>query len=346
MCTVNRLIDKKGTILTSRTMEFATSMGWQLVAVPRHMQWISPSPTDSRSLVWKNRFGFIGIGGSAHPDFIQDGMNEAGLAFSALWYEADMRWQDVGEDEQDRALANVMFGSWVLGNFRTVGEVTSALSGVKVFGHFAPAIQIIPPLHFIIFDASGGCIVIEFENGQVQVHENTLGILTNAPEFSWHLNNIRQYIHLTNRPVPPLLCAGRNFVTTAVGEGMVGLPGDTTSPSRFLKMVFLTHHAMPSPDPATLLKTARHIANTVDIVKGTELLTNPDGSFNSDACTQWMAFRDLTHRVYYYHTYDNPNLRKVELAAISFDGTKVCTKPLDGQQETVVDVTAGLAGMR
>lgn len=342
MCTVHRLVDEQGTILASRTMEFAAAMGWNIVAVPRNMQWNSKNPLSSHGLAWKNRFGFVGISGAAHPDYMQDGMNEAGLAFSALWYEADMRWQDVGDHERGRALANIMFGSWVLGNFRLVEEVAAALSGVKVFGLFVPAIQVVPPLHFIIFDAEGGCIVIEYENGQVQVHDNPLGILTNAPEFPWHLKNIRQYIHLTNRPVPSMHYAGREFSTTAVGEGMVGLPGDTTSPSRFLKMVFLTKHAVKCPDTTTLLTTARHIVHAVDIVKGSELLLNPDGSFNPDACTQWVAFRDLTHRIYYYFTYDNPNLRKVELAALSFEGTKICSQPLDHWQETITDVTAGL----
>ena len=118
---------------------------------------------------------------------------------------------------------------------------------------------------------------------------------------------------------------------------MVGLPGDSTSQSRFLKMVFLSKNAVRCPDAASLLNAAQHIVNAVDIVKGSELIFKPDGSFNYDACTQWVVFRDVTHRIYYYRTYDNPNLRMIGLAKCPFEGDKVLVRPLDCQQEQIFD---------
>ena len=343
MCTVHRLVDEKGTILASRTMEFAADMDWKIVAVPRNLPWKSSNPAGSHGLQWENRHGFVGIGGAGRPDVIMDGMNEAGLAFSSLWFEPDMRWQDIGESEQDRALAHTMVGTWILGNFIKVDEIKTALREVKVFGQFSSHLQEAPPQHYIVFDAAGGCIVIEYEDGRLQIYDNPLGIMTNAPNFPWHLTNIRQYIHLTNEPSQPMKFAGREFTsTTGAGEGMVGLPGETTSQSRFLKMVFLSKNAVSCPDTASLLNAAQHIVNAVDIVKGSELIFNSDGSYDYDACTQWVAFRDVTNRVYYYRTYDNPNLRKIELSRWSFEGAKVFVMPLDCLQEQIFDVTEKL----
>ena len=346
MCTVHRLVDENGTILASRTMEFAADMEWKIVSVPRNRQWQSRSPAGLSGLHWKNQYGFIGIGGAGRPDTIIDGLNETGLAFSSLWFEPDIQWQDIVKNEQDRALAHTTVGSWILGNFEKVDEVKTELAKVKVFGQFSSHLQEAPPQHYIVFDASGSCIVIEYEDGQLQVYDNPLGIMTNAPNFPWHLTNVRQYIHLTNEPIRPMKFAGREFVTTAAGEGMIGLPGDSTSPSRFLKMVFLSKYAVRCSDVASLLNTAQHIVNTVDIVKGAELLFNTDGSFNYDACTQWVAFRDLTHLVYYYRTYDNPNLRKIELMKLSFEGDKVLVMPLDTQPEQIFDASNKMIEVR
>ena len=98
---------------------------------------------------------------------LSDGMNENGLAVGLLWFESDMKWQDVAPGEMKQALAQGMVGDWILGNFATVEDVKQEISNVKVFNYADPKTKMSPTVHFIVYDAKGGCIVIEYEDGEM-----------------------------------------------------------------------------------------------------------------------------------------------------------------------------------
>ena len=266
-------------------------------------------------------------------------MNEKGLAVGMLWYETDMKWQDVAPDERSRSLAQAMVGDWILGNFASVEDVRREIRKVKVFKYTDPESKISPTVHFIVYDASGGCIVIEYENGLCNIYDNPLGIMTNAPGFQWHLTNLRQYPGLTTENPEPYQMYGRTFLPTGHGAGMFGLPGDLTPPSRFVRLAVLTRFSDRQPDAGRSLNLAQHIMNTFDIPLGLVTDATLDKTTVLKESTQWASFRDLANRIYYFRTYDNQNLRRIDLNALDFSGTAVKRIQMFGTPEAIVDIT-------
>lgn len=339
-CSVFSVTAKDKTIISGRTMEFGHDMGYAMIVVPRGKGFQSPAPEGVAPAKWTTKYGYVANNVLGKEDGISDGLNEAGLSFSLLWYDGDMKWQSVTPKDKTPALANIVFGSWVLGSFGSVKEAAQAINKVKVFGHKNPELGgAVLPGHFILHDASGDCIVIEYEQGQVNVYENPLGIMTNAPNFPWMLTNLRNYAGMTNDQIPPAVFGGKTYPATGHGAGMFGLPGDLTPPARFVRMAVMKKFADPQENAQGLLNQAQHIVSALHIVRGMAVDRDAKGNITASESTQWSSFRDLTNRVYYYRTYDNFNLRMIDLKRIDFQAKAVKTLPMFTDKEIIVDMT-------
>lgn len=338
-CTLFRVTAKDGTVISTRTMEFGVDIGYSLVRVPRGHAFTSPAPGNKTGLSWNTRYGYVGASAFGDATMVMDGLNEKGLAFSYLWYESDMKWPEVGPDETGRALAHHLLGSWILSTFASVEEVKKEIGKMKVFGFSISQMKLAPPLHAAVQDAAGGSMVIEYENGQLRVYDNPLGVMTNAPNFPWMVANLRNYIGMSPSVPGAAEYAGIRLNPTGHGSGMWGLPGDLTPPSRFVRVAVMTHFADQQEDPARTLNLAQHIVSAVHIVKGMAVDRAPDGKILASETTQWTFFRDLTNRVLYYRTYDNFNLRRIDLSKLDFGAKGVKTIPLYGDVEAVKDIT-------
>ncbi len=338
-CGSFRVTADDGSILAVRSMEFSIDLKYDIIVVPRNMDFESPAPDNKKGLKWKTLFGYAGVAVFGMEHGASDGMNEKGLAMSLLWYENDMIWQNVGPKQSSRALAQTYLVDWVLGNFSTVDEVKKNIQNVRVFSYAEPSIKMSLPSHFIVYDAFGGSIVIEYDNGVCNVYDNPLGIMTNAPNFPWQMTNLRQYIGMrTENPASPMI-KGKLVLPTGHGEGMIGLPGDYTPPSRFVRFYVLTRYVDSQPDAKGNLNLAQHIINTFDIPQGIITDLQPDGKTVLKELTQWVTFKDLTNRILYFRTYDNFNIRKVDLKALDFGAKSVKRISMFDRPEGITDVT-------
>ncbi len=338
-CMSFQVTAKDGNVMIGRTMEMGIDSHWKIAVVPRNMQFTSPAPGDKKGLTWKNKYGYVAVVGWGMDEMASDGINEAGLSFGGLWYEPDTKYQEIGPGEEQRALAQIMSGAWILGNFSTVDELKQAVAGIKVFGYVVPALGIAPPAHGIVYDASGKSVVMEFGDGKMNLYDNPMGVLTNAPDFPWHIKNLRQFIGMNNENPKPRNMAGVKLVPTGHGAGMIGLPGDLTPPSRFVRLGVTTYFA---DQPETLdkaLNICQHIVNSFRIVSGMVVDRDPQGKVVGKETTQWASFRDLTNKIFYFETYENPDLRKVELKKLDFGGNKVRFIDMYGDSQSVKDVT-------
>lgn len=339
-CSVFRVTAKDGTIISGRTMEFGLDMNYAMIVVPRGKNFISPAPDNRPGLKWKTKYGYVANNVFGEETAVTDGLNEAGLSFSLLWYDSDMQWQTVGPKEKPSALAHFMFGSWVLGNFSTVDEAAKELKKIKVFGYKNPQMGgVAIPAHFILHDAKGGCIVIEYEHGELHVYDNPLGIMTNAPNFPWMVTNLRNYAGMVTDQREQQDFSGLKIKPTGHGSGMFGLPGDITPPSRFVRLAVMTRFADQQENAARALNLAQHIVSAIHIVKGMAVDRAKDGRITASETTQWSAFRDLTNRVYYFRTYDNFNLRKIDLKKLDLSGGAVKKISMYEDVEIITDLT-------
>jgi choloylglycine hydrolase len=314
-CTDFRIKAADGTVMVTRSLEFAEAFQSNLRSSPRNRVFDSVAPDGKAGFTWKGKYGYVYLDG-LNVDTVVDGMNEAGLSFEELYLPGLAEYQTVTADQDAKALPYTSFGDWILSNFRTIDEVRQALPSIVVFANKLPELgDTIFPVHFSVFDISGKGIVIEYIAGKLHIYDN-IGVMTNSPSYDWHTTNLLNYIHLAPINPPNVIVNGMTYQANGQGYGMVGLPGDISPPSRFVKTATLLQVAVPSADAQGALNMAQHIINNVDIPLGAAREPQ-SGNYISDI-TQWVVFKDLTHKNFYYRTYDDMTLRMVSLAKINF----------------------------
>jgi choloylglycine hydrolase len=239
-----------------------------------------------------------------------DGLNENGLSVGTLWLP-ETKLPAVPPASSTRpAMDFINLAGWFLGTCSTVAEVKSALPTVELWNapvkDLLPAGQPVPdqakPLmdwafteHLTFHDAHGGDLVIEFLDGSPVLHDNPIGVLTNSPTYPWHVTNLRNYIGLTNVEDSPVNLMGMPVVATGNGTGLLGMPGDVTPPSRFIRATVLTEVADSAATAREAINQAFHSLDLVSV---------PRHLAASGDYTQWYVARDHDSRVYYVRSYD------------------------------------------
>jgi len=335
-CTDFRLTAKDGTILIARSMEFGSPLNSSIRSATRNQAFSSTAPEGKQGLKWKAAYGYVYLDGFGQ-NIALDGMNEAGLTFESLYLPGETTYQTVPQGKSSQALSYDMFGDWVLGNFKTIDEVKKALDSVYIFPRTLPGLgSMILQAHASIYDASGKGIVVEFINGKAMVYDN-IGIMTNSPQYPWHITNLRNYLNLSPNNPNPISADGMVFSSLGQGAGSVGLPGDSSPPSRFVKIAFMTKNVYVPNNAVDTLNIAQHIMNNVDLPAGFSRTTN-NGVTATDT-TQWVIFKDITHKMLYYKTYGDLSLRSIDFSKVDFSENAPHLNLALGQAQTVVDMT-------
>jgi choloylglycine hydrolase len=243
---------------------------------------------------------------------LADGLNEAGLSFGWLSIPDFTTYQDQSAArEPEKALAHLDVCPWVLGNFTTVDEVKAAFAGVHVWGKALGPLRLILPLHASVHDASGRSIVLEFTNEGPKVYDNLPGVLTNAPTFDWHLINVRNFLNLKAMSAGPIKVDASVLSPIGSGSGLLGIPGDWTPPSRFVRIAAMRHFAMTPQDAERGVVLEEHLLGSVTIPRGLELVKD-ELSVRANF-TRWSVIKDLHNRALYYRGYEDHAFRAIHL---------------------------------
>jgi len=166
-------------------------------------------------------------------------------------------------------------------------------------------------MHFALHDVTGKNAVIEYIDGQLKVYDNPNGVLTNAPSFDWHTTNLCNYLNVTPTNPNPITIGGTILSTPGQGSGFLGIPGDWSPPSRFVHTTAILYFAKPAENATQGINLAEHVLNSVDIPIGA--IRPSDGDISKSDYTQWVLIKDLTNRILYYRSYENLNLRSIDL---------------------------------
>jgi len=302
----------------------------ELALVPRGTSFTSALSGGRQGLAWKNQFGFIAINAAKLP-VAADGMNETGLTVGVLYLPGFAQYQDMVEGEESVSLNNTDLAAYILGQFDNVEDIKAALPKLRVIHNeeIVKAFGAPVPIHWVIIDGTGNSIVVEYIDGQLHVHDNKIGVMTNSPGYDWHLLNLRNYSNLQAQDITaPREINGVNLAPFGVGSGMHGLPGDYTPPSRFVRAVAYTQTLLPFPDADTGVPEAARILHNFDIPKGLVREGEHAGKVITGH-TQWTVIGDIRNRRYYYWTQFNRRMRMVDLSKLDFGGGKVLSIPLD-----------------
>lgn len=337
-CTDFVIQSSDGAYVNGRSMEFAMNLGSKIQLYPRKMEHTSKGPDGGMGVQWVSQYGYLGVAAFELP-FSIDGMNEKGLSFGFLWLPGT-QYQTISQDDEGKALDFVDFGDWILGNFATVAEVKAALKGVRVWGHPVLPLPGIPPLHTAVHDAAGNHLVIEFIAGEMKVYDNPNTVLTNYPPFDWMLINLQNYIHLDAYNAAPVQWKGMTIGGTGQGTGLLGMPGDSTPPSRFVRMTTYLRFVEPAPTAADGINLAEHLLNTVDIPLGT--IRKQVKNLVHEDYTQWIVIKDLTSKIFYFRSYKDLCLKSIDMKRLNFStGAKNASIAID-MGKGYMDVTQAL----
>ncbi len=338
-CTDVRVTATDGTVVIARTLEFAENLKSNLRSSVRGRNFTFMLPNGKPGLAWTAQYGYLYLDG-LDVDMAAEGMNEKGLAFEALYLPDLAEYQAPVAGKENKTLSYLHIGDWALSNFSTVDEVRQQLPNIILIAEKLPQTQNMAlPLHFSFHDAAGNSIVVEYVAGKLNIHDNKIGVMTNDPTYDWHVTNLNNYVNLSPTNPKPVVAKGMTFVATGQGNGMLGLPGDISPPSRFVKMAVFSAVVMPVADGPSAVNLAQHMVNNVDIPFG--LAREPNGGNYTNEYTQWTVFKDLKNKVFYYHTYYNQTLRKVDMTQVDFSPKAAALKmPLESSDNVAIDVTA------
>jgi len=340
-CTTFRIRAQDGAILVGRSMELGMPLDSQVMVVPRGMAMSATRPDGKPGATWVAKYGFAGMN-TLGVDISTDGMNEAGLSVGTLYIPGFVQYQPFPAQGGNSAVSNLQLSNWALSQFATVGEVRAALATMTVYDLTLPPAGP-QPLHWAVFDAQGGAIVVEFVEGKLRVHDNPVGVLTNSPNFEWHQANLRNYVNLTNLNVEPLKLGSTVIDPIGQGSGLIGIPGDYTPPARFIRATALSWSAVPMATASEGANVAFHILNAVDIPVGSVAQKAPAtrgaGPRLDYEMTQWATVHDVTNRLLYFRTYGNLAVRKIDLNRVDLTGAAIRHIPMPTAMQAE-DVTA------
>lgn len=289
MCTAISLQTKKG-FVSGRTMESPTPGSYEYfntLVLPRGF-----CIPNAQKRAIQNKYAIIG---SSHYGIYSlcDGVNEYGLSGSVNLFPHLAKYPK--EPTKELSFAPQDLFSFILGNAKDCQEAKQLLQTIEMLGiEFEPTGAILP-LHIALFDKKGGFVVIEPSQEGLNIYESGIRVMTNAPDYGWHIKNLSNYVHLdANNKKGSVFSEISAF---GQGSGSIGLPGDFTPASRFVRAAFFLSTSPMFENTEDGLRQALRILRQFDI---------PFGSVaEKDALeiTHYTAIMDNTTSKYYLNHY-------------------------------------------
>lgn len=344
-CTGVRTESVDGDYFRGRTMEFAVPLPSDVVVIPAGWSYTGTTPDGSPGKQWESKYPVVGANALGLPQVI-DGVNGEGLSVALFYFANFVEYQT--PDSYENALAPWEFSTWMLGSFATVEEVRESLDQVRVcavvmeeFGELLGKPEgFVPPGHFLVMDSSGDCITIEHIGGEMIVTDNPTGILTNCPSFDWQLTNLSNYVNLSPLNAEPTEIAGLAVSPVSMGSGLLGIPGDFTAPSRFVRSAIFSGATPPAESAREGVLQTFRLLHQFDIplgasrVRGTDDQTGPVYD-----TTLWSTVTDLSRSRYYFRTFQDSRIKMVDLNAMDLSGDNLHTYPMTASEEDILDIT-------
>lgn len=249
--------------------------------------------------------------------------NEHGLAMAGLNFPGNAHYFDEmpGKDN----IAPFEFVPWILGQCKNLTEARKLLIRINLCN--IPYSEELPlsPLHWIIADRHGAITVESMKDG-LKIHENPVGVLTNNPPFGYHMTHLCDYLNVTHLP-PENRFGNVELHPYSKGMGAIGLPGDLSSASRFVRAAFVKLNSVSGEGEMESISQFFHILGSVDQQRGCAQM--PDGSFE---ITHYTSCINTDRGVYYYTTYDNSCISAVDMRRCDLESNQLFRYPLAKEQ--------------
>ena len=349
-CTALMITDTKGNVYSAKTMEYAAMMPFMMSYVPAGTGVVSVAPGNKPGLSFETKYPVLGVsadvGVGDGPNMMVESANNQGLSLSTNEMPGSQSPVGAGS-EAAKALAATDLALYLLGNFQSVAEVKEALQGsdVSVWLPKVPLVGNIElPMHYILWDKTGAGIVIEFLGGKMNVHDNPVGVATNAPDFPWHLTNLNNYAQLTNVDKNTGQFGQLKVSAPDSGNSLANLPSSQIAADRFVKAAFYIQFVRKADSPEDAVITLGHIMNNFDrpydlsIDKGYSAEGGKPGTTSSEV-TLFTWMNDKSRNLFFLRTIDALNFATFEIeklapikSVVKVPLAKINDASLDGTQ--------------
>lgn len=248
-----------------------------------------------------------------------DATNEFGLSMAGLNFPGNASYS-----EPQPGMKNITpfeFIPWVLGQCKTIAEAKTLLFTVNLVNIPFSADLPLTPLHWIIADKNA-CLTVESVKDGLNVYDNPIGVLTNNPTFDFQMHNLTNYLNLTASEPTNRFAESANLKPYSRGMGALGLPGDFSSSSRFVKAAFLKLNSVSEKGDLASVSQFFHILSAVAQVKGSVIL---DDGYEK---TVYASCCDTQNGIYYCKTYENSQITAASLQNENLNTETVIQYPL------------------
>lgn len=327
-CTGITLTTKDNAKIMARTIEWGGSdLNSQYIIVPRGYTSQSYIPGGTDGMKFTSKYGYVGLA-VEQKEFVTEGLNEEGLSAGLFYFPQYGKYEAYNESEKASSIADLQLVSYILGECKNLDEVKKAIEEIHVIAIDPRA----STAHWRFSDKSGKQIVLEIIDGKTVFYDNELGVLTNSPDFDWQMTNLNNYVNLFPGSASPQKLGNVEIKQFGVGSGFLGIPGDVTPPSRFVRAaLYQANSPILETSEETVLQ-AFQILNNFDIPIGIEF---NKGQTPTDipSATQWTSATDMNNLKIYFRTMYNSSIRCIDLNDIDFTKTKYKNIPLDTQKQ-------------
>lgn len=275
----------------------------------------------------KSHYAIIGMATVAENyPLYYEATNECGLAMAGLNFPGNAQYFPVIEGRDN--IAPFEFIPWILSQCKNLAEARTLLEKINLCSiDFSDKLPL-SPLHWILADREGATIV-ESVKGGLKIYENPIGVLTNNPSFEYHMTHLSDYMNLTPR-TPENRFGAPALTTYSRGMGGIGLPGDLSSASRFVRAAFVKLNSVSGESENESISQFFHILGAVEQQRGCVRL--PDESYE---ITAYASCINTDKGIYYYTTYENNCISAVDMHRCDLEGKELYRYPLIKEQQVV-----------
>lgn len=253
-----------------------------------------------------------------------DATNEHGLSIAGLNFPVSAEYKQ--EDPSKENVTPFELIPWILGRCKTVSEAECKLQNANLVDIAFSSEYPLSPLHWFLADSERSVVIEQTESG-LEVFENPVGVLTNEPPFPYHMMNLSNYLHVTNAEAENRFAPSLPLKAYSRGMGGIGLPGDLSSASRFVKASFTKMNSVSKDAESASISQVFHILGSVAQQQGCVKIGHLYEKTLYTSCC------NTTKGIYYYTTYENSQITGVRLHGCDLDSDTLVSFPLVKSQQ-------------
>lgn len=302
-----------------RNLDYEVSFNEKIIITPRNYSFT----LRHSNIVHYSHYAIIGTGivYDNYPLYY-DAMNEKGLCIAGLNFVGNAIYEHNLSNEKEN-IASFELIPYLLGTCSNVSEIINKLNNMVITDEEFSKGMTPGSLHWLIADENK-CIVVEYMKDGMHIYDNEVGVLTNNPPFPIQLFNLNNFQNLSPKQPQNSFSKNINLDTYSRGMGGLGLPGDLSSMSRFVRVAFNRANSISKSDEESSVSQFFHILGSVEQQKG--CCEVKEGEYEY---TIYSSCCSTKNKIYYYKSYDSHCIYAIDLNKENLDNTNLIVYPLN-----------------